>query len=240
MSTATAPIPAQRKARANGRLPVCVNGEVKIPASVRDHASYRRWARSDDFPERGRFAFLDGTIWVDMTMEQIFTHNAVKTEITRALATIVQQEQLGYLFSDGTLLSHVGAGLSTEPDACYVSYAAVKTKRVRWIKGATTGYVEVEGTPDLALEVVSDSSVEKDTVILRELYWRAGVPEYWLVDARASPARLEILRYQPRGYVLARKRPEGWLKSAVFGRSFRLLQATDPLGHPQFTLEIRD
>jgi hypothetical protein len=27
---------------------------------------------------------------------------------------------------------------------------------------------------------VSPSSVQKDTVVLRELYWKAGIPEYWL------------------------------------------------------------
>jgi hypothetical protein len=31
----------------------------------------------------------------------------------------------------------------------------------------------------------------------------------------------------------------GWVKSAVFGKSFRLTEQTDPLGHPEYTLAVR-
>src|SRR5256885_8764701 len=51
------------------------------------------------------------------------------------------------------------------------------------------GYLELEGTPDMVLEVVSESSVQKDTKRLRQLYWQAGIREYWLVDARREPDR---------------------------------------------------
>jgi Uma2 family endonuclease len=40
----------------------------------------------------------------------------------------------------------------------------------------------------MVLEVVSASSVEPDTQTLRELYWAAGIKEYWLVDARGGPS----------------------------------------------------
>jgi Uma2 family endonuclease len=90
----------------------------------------------------------------------------------------------------------------------------------------------------MVLEVVSDSSVQKDEELLRRAYWEAGVREYWLVDARKTPIRFDILRHGPRGYAAARKQ-DGWLKSAVFGKSFRLTQAENDLGHPEFTLGLR-
>ena len=34
----------------------------------------------------------------------------------------------------------------------------------------------------MTLEVVSSSSVRKDTVDLRDRYYKAGILEYWLVD----------------------------------------------------------
>jgi Uma2 family endonuclease len=37
--------------------------------------------------------------------------------------------------------------------------------------------MELEGTPDWVLEVVSQSSVAKDTKWLRESYHKAGIPE---------------------------------------------------------------
>jgi Uma2 family endonuclease len=96
----------------------------------------------------------------------------------------------------------------------------------------------VEGSPDMVLEVVSPGSVKKDTDILKRGYWEAGVREYWLVDARSDPLSFEILRHSAKGYVATRKR-DGWLKSAVFGKSFRLSNRTTALGHPEYTLEVR-
>jgi len=94
------------------------------------------------------------------------------------------------------------------------------------------------GSPDMVLEVVSPSSVEKDTVILRQLYWKAGVREYWLVDPRGLELHFDILRHAEKSYV-ATRRQQGWLKSAVFGKSFRLTKRNDTRGNPVFTLEVR-
>jgi Uma2 family endonuclease len=90
----------------------------------------------------------------------------------------------------------------------------------------------------MALEVVSAKSVRKDTRELRSLYWRAGIPEYWLVDARGRTPRFDILRHGARGYTTTRSR-RGWLRSIVFGRSFQFTQQTDPLGNPQYTLAVQ-
>ena len=42
----------------------------------------------------------------------------------------------------------------------------------------------------------------------------------------------------PKGYVVARKKAE-WLKSQVFGKSFRLTRQEDEFGNPEYTLEVR-
>ena len=76
-----------------------------------------------------------------------------------------------------------------------------------------------------------------DTETLRELYHRAGIPEYWLIDARGN-LQFDILRRTANGYTAVRKQ-KGWLKSPVFGTSFQLTQQTDDLGNPEFTLRTR-
>ena len=96
------------------------------------------------------------------------------------------------------------------------------------------GIMELEGTPDQVLEVVSKTSVRKDTVLLRDLYFKAGIPEYWLVDARKSPARFDIYRHTADGYVATRRR-DGWLKSAVFGKQFRFVESKDRFGDPAYS-----
>ena len=218
---------------------VIVADTVRIPKSIDDLDSFRHWAYSDSFPEQGRISYLNGEIWVDVSMEQLFTHNQVKSQYGMVLGGLTTSGDRGYYFPDGALLSNLEADLSTEPDGLFVSFEAIRTGRVRLIKGAEQGYIELEGSPDMALEIVSTESVKKDTEILRELYWRAGITEYWLVDARREPLRFEILRRTARSYV-ATRRQGPWLKSAVFGKAFALEQQTDPLGHPQFTLRTRD
>ena len=109
---------------------------------------------------------------------------------------------------------------------------------MRLVEGAEDGYVELEGTPDMVLEVVSDSSVVKDTDVLCDLYWKAGIREYWLVDARGDRSEFSILRHTRTGYVPVRK-AGGWLKSGVFQKSFKLTRETDEFGHPSFQLDVR-
>ena len=220
------------------RSAVVIEDRVFIPGWVDDLESFRRWVRSGDMPEHGWFSYLNGEVWVDLSMEQLFSHNRAKTQFTVVLGGLVEIEGMGYFFSDRTLFSNQDAAVSTEPDALFVTYDSVSSRRVRWVEGADEGYVEVEGTPDMVIEIVSKTSVRKDTVTLRKLYWRAGVCEYWLVDARGELPRFDILCHTSEGYVAA-KAQEGWLRSDVFGREFRFTEQIDPLGHPQYTLAVR-
>ena len=221
------------------RPPIRLNGKATIPPWVGDLESFREWAKSDDYPKEGRFAYLNGLLWADVTMEQLFTHNRAKTRVTSALDRLIAEEDLGYFFSDRALLSHVAAGLSTEPDAFFVSYESVEAGSARWVEGAREGHVEVEGTADLALEVVSTGSVEKDTVELPRLYFAAGVREYWLIDARQEQPTFELFRRGRSAFAAVRRQAGAWLKSAVLGRSFRLVRGTDRLRRPTYTLEMK-
>ena len=106
------------------------------------------------------------------------------------------------------------------------------------LEGEQEQYIEVEGTPDWVLEIVSKHSVQKDTQLLRAAYFRAGIPEYWLIDARTEPLKFDILRRTAKGYVSVR-RQNGWVKSSVFHKSFRLTRALDDQENPEYTLAVR-
>jgi Uma2 family endonuclease len=212
--------------------------KVSIPDWVVDLESFRRWADADDFPENGRVWFLKGEVYVDMSKEQVFTHGLVKTEIAGVLSPLAKAAKRGFFLTDGVLLSNTDADLSTNPDGTFVSYESLQSKRVVIVEGIEEGHVELDGSPDMVLEVISRSSVQKDRVLLRRAYWEANVREYWIVDARQQPLSFDILRHTAKGYVAARKRG-GWVKSGVFGKSFRLTRGLDPLGNPQYTLSVR-
>jgi Uma2 family endonuclease len=217
---------------------VVIEETVRVPAHVSDLASFRRWALSDDFPESGRISYLNGEVWVDMSREQIFSHNQIKTEYAFVLQGLAKTECPGRFLSDGVLLTNSRANLSTQPDGTFVSRKSLRQGKLRWIRGAEEGYVELKGTPDMVLEVVGPSSVQKDTILLPDLYWQAGILEYWLVDVRTEPIRFDILRRTATGYQAVRKQG-GWLKSAVFGKSFKLKVDRDELGDPEYTLLVR-
>jgi Uma2 family endonuclease len=212
--------------------------EVDVPDWVVDIDSFRRWTDTDEFPREGRIWWLKGGVWIDMSQEQIFTHALVKTRITSRLDVLVQDENLGVFLADGPLLSNFAAKISGNPDGTFISYNTLASDRVRLIEGKRGGFTELQGSPDMVLEVVSQSSFGKDTTVLRQAYWEADIPEYWLVDARKEPLKFDIFHYSAKGYVATRK-PDGWVKSAVFGKSFRLTQGTNPLGQPDFKFAMR-
>jgi Uma2 family endonuclease len=211
-----------------------------VPAWVHDLASFSRWCESAEFPETGRISYIQGDVWMDMSMEQLFTHNQVKIVIAAALQAMVRALAIGYLFGDGARFRNGDADLSVEPDAIFASFDAIRSGRAILTEGAEEGYMYVEGSPEWVLEVVSESSVRKDTVDLPPVYFEAGITEYWLIDARGKTVHFDLLKRGPKGYTATRPQAGGWLKSTVFGKSFRITQAIDPLGHPRFTLEHRD
>ena len=118
-----------------------------------------------------------------MSPERILTHNQVKTAMSAALFTLARNTGLGRFYADRVLLRNSRANLSTEPDGIFVSNAARKSKRVKIVKDRG-GMDVLRGAPDMVLEVLSESSRNKDLIDLRRSrYWLAGIQEYWIVDA---------------------------------------------------------
>ena len=211
---------------------------LHVPSGISDIHAFREWVHSSGLPEYGRVWWLDGSVWVDLTMEDIFSHVAVKTEITIVVGGLVKTANLGLYLTDGVLLSNFAADISGIPDGMFLSNETLDSDRVRFLEGRRGGYTELQGSPDMVLEIVSRSSVRKDTETLKKAYWEAGIREYWLVDARRDPPKFTIFRYAARGYAAPRKQ-DGWVASAAFGRAFRLVRSASAHHQPKFVLESR-
>src|SRR5216684_918480 len=215
---------------------VVVEENVLVPDWVKDLESFRQWYLSDDFPNSGVISYIQKEVWLDLKMEEL-AHNQVKGEIAAVLTLFLKKNPLGKYFQDRFRLINWQANLSTEPDGMFVSWETLQNEQAKLVEGEK-GWMELEGTPDMVLEVVSSSSVKKDTIKLRKSYWQAEIPEYWLVDARQDQLSFEIPRSNSRGYVPARK-SGGWQSSSVFSQDFKLQKGTDKLGYPEFTLSVR-
>src|SRR5690348_1278657 len=111
------------------------DSQVRVPDWVVDLESFRRWSDDDDFPEVGRFSFLDGEVWVDMSKEQLFSHNQVKMAIAFVLMGIVLAENMGRYFGDGAFISNVDADVSNQPDGLFVSLESLMQGLVRIVEG---------------------------------------------------------------------------------------------------------
>jgi Uma2 family endonuclease len=98
-----------------------------------------------------------------------------------------------------------------EPDVAFVS----EERTALW-KGSL-----FQGPPDMAVEIVSTDSIDRDTITKRDAYERAGVKEYWIVDLLQSKCaflRLERGAYRevgPAGTIFCSEVVQGfWLDTA--------------------------
>jgi len=222
---------------------VLIEESLRIPADAQSFEGFRKWIHTPEFPETGRIDYLAGDIEIDMSPEDLHTHGIVKVAITVALDAIVTGQEIGEIFVDRTRVSSRFATLSVEPDVVVVLWESLQTGRVRYIPAASQEpdrYVEIEGAPDVVVEVVSDSSVKKDTKRLPALYARAGVPELWIADTRGRDVRFEIRILREGEYALVEPDDDGWVRSERLERLFRLTRRKTRMETWSYRLERRE
>jgi Uma2 family endonuclease len=218
---------------------IIIEESLEVPDGIRDLAEFRTWALSDSFPQRGRIDFINGCIEIDMSPEALYSHGNLKVELVRVLAQLVKDAQRGDLFSDRTRISSPAGNVSAEPDIVFLSHESVRSGRVRLVPKSASefaDYVEVEGPPDFVAEIVSDSSVSKDKKRLPEAYFKAGVTEFWLIDARRKRLVFEIHRRGKSGFEQQKLDDEGYQQSLIFDRRFKLNRRVGLLGQWQYDL----
>ncbi|GMQ80317.1 MAG: hypothetical protein BMS9Abin04_292 [Planctomycetia bacterium] len=178
-----------------------------------------------------------------MSPEDLFSHGTLKTELVMVLNQRIKLGNLGYLFTDSTRVSSPKADLSAEPDIVFVSAASLDKGAVRLVPKSAHGhdrFVELEGGPDLVVEIVSDSSVNKDTNRLPPAYFLAGIGEFWLVDARAEELVFRVYRRGASAFEPAEADAEEFLRSSVLSCWFRLDRQRNERGHWAFDLRTRE
>ena len=121
-------------------------------------------------PDDGRrHEIIDGEHYVNPAPNPY--HQIILARVVFALFQHVESHQLGFvLFApvDVLLAEHE----IVQPDAIFISNAHADL----------VGEKRIQGAPDLIVEVLSDSNRRYDVRIKFELYERAGVSEYWIVD----------------------------------------------------------
>jgi Uma2 family endonuclease len=157
-----------------------------------------------------RYEIIDGELFV--TPSPFRAHQQVVTNLTYYLVDFVKQADLGWVYAApfDVVFSHSSV---VEPDMVYVSRsrAGVLTEK------------NIQGAPDLVVEVVSSGTVDADRTFKLKLYARYGVQEYWIIDPEGPSA--EIYRRRKRRLDLAAKlRARDCLSSPLFPGFSLLLQ----------------
>ncbi len=216
--------------------------DVELPTGGLTFEQFRRWTLSDEFPERGRFDYLRGRMEADVSPESLYSHNQPKTEILVALYRLTKQSDIGQVFGDRARVVVESVGLSCEPDLTFVSDDSFDSRRVVLTPkdNRPNDAIEIVGPPDLVAEVVSDSSVGKDTRDLYAHYFEAGVREYWLVDVRGKAISFRLLTRGVESWCEVAADAEGFFLSPVLGRRYRLDRKAGRRGEWRYDLVERE
>ena len=139
-------------------------------------------------PEDRRYELHDGDlILVPSSKEQ---HQRASLDIATELMLFARRTGVGkvyiapfdIVFSDNDVV---------QPDVIFVSNDRL---------GIITAD-NIQGAPDLVVEVLSPSTAHRDRTFKRSLYARHGVTEFWLVDPDART--IEVLLLDVNGYDIA-------------------------------------
>jgi Uma2 family endonuclease len=127
----------------------------------------------DDFcaliPDGQKADLIEGVIYV--ASPDNLDANLLFTWLISLLFSFVQTKGLGRVYGSRAAF-RLGPFDSPEPDIAFV-----RSARLRFCR---RGYFE--GHPDLAIEIVSPDSVERDYQKKRLQYQKARVPEYLIID----------------------------------------------------------
>jgi Uma2 family endonuclease len=162
-------------------------------------------------PEDKRYEILDGDLYVVAAPNT--KHQRISKKLEMILIRHVEDKGLGEVFDApyDVILSQENVA---QPDILVVRKA----------RSRIVGELNVQGAPDLIVEILSPGTRNKDLEVKKKIYARFGVQEYWIVDPDAST--IEVFRWGEAGYTA----------TGVYGRDSRFCS---PL-LPQLDLKLSE
>ena len=137
-------------------------------------------------PDDVRYELIEGELI--MAPAPIPRHQLILGYFVMFLAPFVRNNELGWIFP-APIDVHLSDTNLLQPDILFVS-----NERERII-----GETNIQGAPDLVIEIASTRTQEHDRTVKRVLYERFGVLEYWMVDHVEEA--VEVLRLENGKFV---------------------------------------
>ena len=129
------------------------------------------WQDVQLMPDDGnRYEAIDGDVYV--TPAPTFRHQRVSWRLGKALDRLLEEPGHGVVVPVPFGVEFPATGEGVQPDLLFVS----KERR------GIISNAGLTGAPDLAVEILSRSTANRDRGLKLRLYKRQGVREYWIVD----------------------------------------------------------
>lgn len=187
--------------------PATVMAEPQSGARLKmTYDEFLAWAGEDMHAE-----WVNGEVFVYMTAHTI--HPRLVVFLIRLIQEFADVSNLGEVFAGPMQVKLSPEGSGREPDVFFVVQERLEHVTEKYFDGA----------PDLAVEVISEDSVNRDRVDKFEEYEEAAVREYWIIDPRPRRRRADFYqlgadgKYQPvptgaEGIYRSAVLPGFWLK----------------------------
>jgi len=139
-----------------------------------------------------RFEIIDGELF-DMSPAPSLKHQAFSRNLQRLVMEFVYSNKLGHVFNAPADVKLDEYNV-VQPDLIFISNANSRVLTER----------NINGTPDLLVEILSPSTFHHDQERKKELYERFGVREFWLIDPANEVAEIFTLsngKYELHAFV---------------------------------------
>ena len=149
-------------------------------------ARTKPWPTYEDYlniPGDYRYELINGEFILVSAPNR--AHQAASVKLVSNMDPFVENRGLGWVFHapfEVALTDPEGINI-TQPDIIFVS-----KEREHIITSAN-----IQGAPDLVVEILSPSTARLDRTIKRDLYARHGVKEYWIADPESQSVVVMLL-----------------------------------------------
>ncbi|MGQ9570431.1 MAG: Uma2 family endonuclease [Thermodesulfovibrionales bacterium] len=132
-------------------------------------------------PEDERYELIEGELL--MTPSPVTKHQRISRNLAFSLVKFVTENDLGEVFYAPFDVYFDNENV-VQPDILFIS-----KDRLNII-----GEKNIQGAPDLVIEIISENTAYRDLVQKKRLYSRFGVKEYWIVLPREESIEVYILK----------------------------------------------
>jgi Uma2 family endonuclease len=156
-------------------------------------APQKRKSTYEDYlktPDDQRYELIEGELI--MTPSPVPYHQWLLKNIGFALESFVREKKMGKLFYAPCDV-HLDNENVLQPDILFIS-----KERLNII-----GEKNIQGAPDLVIEILSESTAYLDMVKKKRLYAQLGVKEYWIIDPGEKTA--ETYSLKDNSFVLTKR-----------------------------------